>query len=146
MDTTSPNKKGIAFDINMKVPNANTSPSKVKDRLEKRSKTFGERTERLTMEDLEQKLERAREKRDQRLEALKNNTTKKYGNADDIKTKFEKECEVLRAQLEADQVKHEERRKEQLNKVQQKAVADLEKVKVIKSKMINKENVSANNI
>lgn len=46
------------------------------------------------------------------MEALKSNTSKKYFNADDVKAKFEKECENLKRQMAEDQAKHEERRKE----------------------------------
>ena len=71
------------------------------------------------MEELEKRLERAREKRDKRMEAFKNNMqNKKYSTVEDIKAKFEKECETLKSKLAEDQARHEERRKEQISKVQ----------------------------
>ena len=80
----------------MKATNAGNTRTDVQERLEKRKQTSDASTDKMTMEFYEQKLEKAREKRDKRLESLKTGASKKYVNAEAVKAKFEKECEDLK--------------------------------------------------
>ena len=61
MESASTVQKPVAFDINMKATNTqNAQTSNVQERLEKRKETFGTNTDKFTMEEYEQRLEKAR--------------------------------------------------------------------------------------
>ena len=143
MESIADKQKPIAFEIDIKGEAAKyTTPKKstnLQQRLESRKNRLLSSEDKLTIDSVEEKLERAKEKREQRMLAFKDSSKKKAATHEELVVKFEHEVESLKRQLERDLALHEERRLEFLSKRQQKAQIDLDKVKFVQAKVASKE-------
>jgi hypothetical protein len=160
MDMMTPTKnQALAFEIDIKETNNShgKSPSKssmkVKERLEQRKQMIQNSDEKMNVDLVQEKIEKAKEKRlscmKSKTNMMKDRNDRIMKNLDEQKHNFTLRTNMLKNKLDSHLHDAEERRKANIQNKLMKAQNDLEKVKLAKKKVMNKENcenVNMNNM